>query len=303
MTITGRAVLLALLGMVPAALEPGWPTLLGWWALWILAVGVDVLLAGSPRGIAVERAPLPSVRLGELIEAPYVLANHGRRRVRGLVRDGWQPSAGARADRARLDLPGGQRRRLVTTLCPTRRGDAGWSTSPSAASDRSRSPAVNCPPPPAPVLPPPPAQALPMFSGCGSWTADQPAVRGQEPSSTAARLRIGVTCGRSTGGHRPALPGRVAPGGRNGPAGAARAGPPGPPRPGSGTPRLDAAMDAALLLAAPRAVTGRPAGDGPVGARVEAPRDRPAARWSSDGARGGPRGGRLTAIVSAVGAG
>ncbi|NLT54078.1 MAG: DUF58 domain-containing protein [Actinomycetales bacterium] len=123
MTITGRAVLLALLGMVPAALEPGWPTLLGWWALWILAVGVDVLLAGSPRGIAVERAPLPSVRLGELIEAPYVLANHGRRRVRGLVRDGWQPSAGVRADRARIDLPGGQRRRLVTTLCPTRRGD------------------------------------------------------------------------------------------------------------------------------------------------------------------------------------
>ncbi|MGH8866681.1 MAG: DUF58 domain-containing protein, partial [Actinomycetes bacterium] len=35
----------------------------------------------------------------------------------------WPPSAGAAAARHRLDVPGGERRRLVTALHPTRRGD------------------------------------------------------------------------------------------------------------------------------------------------------------------------------------
>jgi len=120
--LTGRAALLALVGVVPVALAPGWATLAGWAAIWAAVVVVDLLVAGSPRGLAVERAKLASVRLGEMVDAPFVLTNTGKRRVRGVVRDAWQPSAGALEQRQRLDLPPG-RRRLVTRLVPTRRGD------------------------------------------------------------------------------------------------------------------------------------------------------------------------------------
>jgi uncharacterized protein (DUF58 family) len=121
--ITGRAALLAALGVVPLGLFPGWAAMLSWAGVLLLGIGLDVALAGSPRGVTVQRLPVPAVRLGEPVEAAFVLANTGRRRVRGAVRDAWQPSAGAVLARQRLDLPAGQRRRLVTALRPTRRGD------------------------------------------------------------------------------------------------------------------------------------------------------------------------------------
>ena len=123
MSISGRAALLALLGVVPVALFPGRGVLLGWLGLILVGVLVDLLLAGSPRSLRVEREPVAAVRLGQPTTASFVLSNTGRRRVRGLVRDGWQPSAGATGERQSIDLPGGQRRRLTTELAPTRRGD------------------------------------------------------------------------------------------------------------------------------------------------------------------------------------
>ncbi len=123
MSLSGRAALLMLAGLVPVALFPGWPALLGWFAVVLIAVLVDLAGAGSPRALLIEREPVPAVRLGELAPAGLVLSNAGPRRVRGLVRDGWQPSAGATPSRQSLDLPSGQRRRLVSELRPTRRGD------------------------------------------------------------------------------------------------------------------------------------------------------------------------------------
>jgi uncharacterized protein (DUF58 family) len=123
MSLTGRAALLAVLGVVPVAVFPGLPAVLVWALVWLLAIVVDLLLAGSPRAVRVRREPLPAVRLGEPVEAPFVVANAGKRRVRGVIRDGWQPSAGASASRQSLDLPPGGRRRLVTRLAPSRRGD------------------------------------------------------------------------------------------------------------------------------------------------------------------------------------
>ena len=123
MAITGRAALLTALGVVPLALFPGWPALLAWLGVVLAGVLVDLVLAGSPRGLSVQREPVGSVRLGEQVDAAVVLANTGRRRVRGVFRDAWQPSAGAQRSRQPLDVPAGQRRRLVTALRPTRRGD------------------------------------------------------------------------------------------------------------------------------------------------------------------------------------
>ncbi len=123
MALTGRAVLLALAGIVPVALAPGWATLLGWALLVVVLVVADVLLAGSPRWLRLHREGPASVRLGEDVQVGLLVENGGPRRVRGLLRDGWPPSAGDTTRRHPLDVPPGQGRRLGTTLRPTRRGD------------------------------------------------------------------------------------------------------------------------------------------------------------------------------------
>jgi uncharacterized protein (DUF58 family) len=120
--LTGRAALLALLGVAFVALLPGWAGILVWLLVVVAAVAADLLVAGSPAGLVVERAAMASVRLGETAPSVLLVTNAGRRRVRGVVRDAWVPSAGAQGDRHVLDVPPGERRRLTTPLVPTRRG-------------------------------------------------------------------------------------------------------------------------------------------------------------------------------------
>lgn len=123
MAVSGRFVLLVALGVVPIVLldDPAW--LLAWLAVVALVGTGDLILAGSPRGLVLHRDLPERVRLGETVSSTLYLANAGRRPVRGIVRDGWQPSAGASPARARLDLPPGERRGIVTTLTPFRRGE------------------------------------------------------------------------------------------------------------------------------------------------------------------------------------
>ncbi|MGN6611460.1 MAG: DUF58 domain-containing protein [Angustibacter sp.] len=124
MVVTGRAVLLAALGVLWVGLvQPGWDGVLVWLAVVAVAVGVDVALAASPRALAVTRETAASVRLGEPTTSVLTLTHRGRRRLRGQVRDAWPPSAGAVGDRHSLSLPAGERRRVSTALRPTRRGD------------------------------------------------------------------------------------------------------------------------------------------------------------------------------------
>ncbi len=123
MTISGRAVLLAAIGLLPIGFWPGWGSLLGWAGFCLLVITADLLLAGSPRALRVHREPVATIRLGTATHASFVLTNAGRRAVRGSLRDAWQPSAGASDDRHPVDLPAGQSRRLVTSLVPSRRGD------------------------------------------------------------------------------------------------------------------------------------------------------------------------------------
>ncbi|AJT41445.1 DUF58 domain-containing protein [Psychromicrobium lacuslunae] len=123
MVITGRLVLLALLGLIPIVLFPQPVTILCWVALLIVVFLLDFLLAASPRGLRFARQLPESVRLDESCLSTLVIANNGKRRLRALVRDGWQPSAGAANPRQKLDLPAQQRRRLTVSLRPRRRGD------------------------------------------------------------------------------------------------------------------------------------------------------------------------------------
>ena len=123
MAISGRVPLLLLLGVVAVVLRPEQGTVWLWVLAVALLVGVDLLLAPSPAQVALTRPPVGTVRLGHPAETRLLVVNESRRRARGLLRDAWQPSAGASANRHRLALDPGGRVVLRTPLLPTRRGD------------------------------------------------------------------------------------------------------------------------------------------------------------------------------------
>jgi uncharacterized protein (DUF58 family) len=123
MALTGRAALLAILGLVPIVLVPGVFSFAGWALFVLMVLGLDAYLAGRVSDVQVAREPSGSVRLGERIPVTILLANTGSRPIRGVVRDGWQPSARATPARQPVDIPPGERVRVVTILEPDRRGD------------------------------------------------------------------------------------------------------------------------------------------------------------------------------------
>ncbi|MCJ1704818.1 MULTISPECIES: DUF58 domain-containing protein [unclassified Rathayibacter] len=128
MHLTGRSVLVLLVGLVPVVLlgrraEVAFAVLGLWLLIWLILVGVDLAVAGSARAVALERRTPDRVRLGERAEATLLITNTGRRRITGVVRDAWEPSAGALATRSPLRLPPGERRAVRTVLEPRRRGE------------------------------------------------------------------------------------------------------------------------------------------------------------------------------------
>ena len=84
---------------------------------------LDVALAGSVRALRFERAGATTTRLGEPATVTLVARNPGRRRVVGVLRDAWVPSAGVAVTRHPLRLEPGRVVRLDTVLVPTRRGE------------------------------------------------------------------------------------------------------------------------------------------------------------------------------------
>lgn len=122
MALTGRVPLLLLLGIAGVVLRPQPSTMLAWVGGVAVLVVLDLLLATDPRSLTVHRLPVPQVRLGGT-STSALLVTAGQRGVRGLLRDAWQPSAGTASNRHRLDLRAGESVRLTTTLTPTRRGD------------------------------------------------------------------------------------------------------------------------------------------------------------------------------------
>lgn len=128
MVVTGRFVLLVALGIVPVVIAgtvgvSAWGTLAAWLAGCVVLLAIDIAIAASPRALHVERVSVPKTRLGTPVPARLFLTNRGSRQLRGLVRDAWEPSAGAPPERMRLTLPAGERRALTLTLTPWRRGE------------------------------------------------------------------------------------------------------------------------------------------------------------------------------------
>src|SRR2546423_8539162 len=121
MAITVRAVVVALLGVLVVGVAGAWGFLV---SEGVLATGVliDLALAGGVRSLQFTRSGLNSVRQGEPAVVRLLVTNRGQRRVRGRLRDGWPPSAGATPHDVAIDVPAGERRWVETTLRPSRRG-------------------------------------------------------------------------------------------------------------------------------------------------------------------------------------
>jgi uncharacterized protein (DUF58 family) len=127
-TVSGRLVGLVAVGVLPVVVfgELFGQALaaLGGWLLFVVALVVlDLVLAASPRRVAVERSIPGRVRLGETAVSTLYLTNTGRRMLRAVVRDAWQPSAGPASARARVEIPAGERRSYQIALTPFRRGE------------------------------------------------------------------------------------------------------------------------------------------------------------------------------------
>lgn len=123
MYITGWTVLLSALGAVPAVWAHSRAFAWAWIIMVVVLACVDAWMAPKVTALGVRRHLPRAVRLTESTAAELEVANLGKRRMRGAIRDAWQPSAGADETRHRYTLRAGEAVRFRTALTPTRRGD------------------------------------------------------------------------------------------------------------------------------------------------------------------------------------
>ncbi|MDN0197222.1 DUF58 domain-containing protein [Streptomyces sp. S.PNR 29] len=129
MALTGRAALLAALGSLPVGIwDPSWTGILAVNAPLAVACACDFALAAPVRRLVLNRSGDTSVRLGDTADVTLTVTNPSRRPLRAHLRDAWppsswQPGTETAASRHRVTVPPGERRRVTTHLRPTRRGD------------------------------------------------------------------------------------------------------------------------------------------------------------------------------------
>ncbi|MER8105921.1 DUF58 domain-containing protein [Kitasatospora sp. NPDC094016] len=129
MALTGRTALLAALGtLVVGLLLPSWAGIGLVTGTVLLAAVIDLVLAAPVRSLELGRGGDTTVRLGEPASVELTVTNPSGRPLRARIRDAWAPSAwrpgtAEAASRHTLHVPAGERRRAATVLTPTRRGD------------------------------------------------------------------------------------------------------------------------------------------------------------------------------------
>lgn len=122
MAVTGRAALVALIGTLAMLLLRTAAGLFAVDGVILAAVVIDLIFAAGVRQLRLTRSGDTSILLGQQGTATLTVANPGKRPLRGVVRDAWQPSLQA-SGQVRVQIPGGGQVAVNTTLEPTRRGD------------------------------------------------------------------------------------------------------------------------------------------------------------------------------------
>ncbi|WP_136055120.1 DUF58 domain-containing protein [Microbacterium sp. K24] len=128
MFVTGRLAVALAVGVIPLVLGglagyPAYALFGGWIALCALLTGIDIALAASPRAVTVTRRVPKRTRIGEPVPVSVAVQNHGTRTLHAVIRDAWQPTAGASPARPQLEVPPGERARVAIPLLPRRRGE------------------------------------------------------------------------------------------------------------------------------------------------------------------------------------
>jgi uncharacterized protein (DUF58 family) len=128
MFLSARSPLLVAAGVVPVVLLSlagidAWLAAAGWLGLCLVVIAADVALAADPRRVEITRDVPRRVRRGEPARASVTVRNTGTRLLRGRVRDAWQPTAGADPSRPRVLIPPGEARTVGVALLPRRRGE------------------------------------------------------------------------------------------------------------------------------------------------------------------------------------
>jgi len=122
MVVTGRAALAAVVATLAALALRTTAGLLLVDGLIVVAVGTDVARAATVRKLDITRSGDTRIRLGQHGTVTLTVTNRGRRPLRGVLRDAWQPAMHA-SGLAKLTVPPGGRVTVTTTLTPARRGD------------------------------------------------------------------------------------------------------------------------------------------------------------------------------------
>jgi uncharacterized protein (DUF58 family) len=136
MALTGRAAIAALVGALVLLAIRDVGALVAVNALIAAAIGTDLILAAGVGQLRISRGGDTRVLLGGTATLTLTIENPGRRPLRGVVRDAWRPSAGAEPARAAVEVPAASQITLTTTLTPRRRGD----TTPDQVTVRSLGP-------------------------------------------------------------------------------------------------------------------------------------------------------------------
>jgi uncharacterized protein (DUF58 family) len=123
MALTGRAAAAALLGALVVLGVRTWPALLAINAVLLAAILADLVLAASVRRLRITRSGDTRVLLGESAPVAVTVHNQGRRPLRARVRAAWPPSAHAEPAQVVLTAPAGGQATAASTLTPDRRGD------------------------------------------------------------------------------------------------------------------------------------------------------------------------------------
>lgn len=123
MALTGRAALAALVATLAALAFRDVVAVVVADGLIAAGIVADCVLAAGVRQLRVARSGDARILLGQRGSVTLTVANPGPRALRGVIRDGWPPSAGAQPARVRVLIPAGGQVTITTTLLPERRGD------------------------------------------------------------------------------------------------------------------------------------------------------------------------------------